>query len=144
MMYLWHRFKKPELTIHVPDTNRKQPWWVILKYQLSCYCSLFVRLKRGHVSFTIKIIYTMATWENFHSFIFVEFNLGALFTNSLGAAFNTAFGRDCKGRAQGDYFYGCQVGDIVIRRRSFEFEFSSALDRLTLESARDQLKTNCS
>ena len=114
MMYLWHRFKKPEPTLHVPDTNRKQPWWVILKYQLSCYCSLFVRLKRGHVSFTIKIISTMATWENLHSFIFVEFNLGALFTNSLGAAFNTAFGRDCKGRAQGDYFYGCQVRDIII------------------------------
>ena len=38
-----------------------------------------------------------------------EFNLGSLVTNGLGAAFNTAFGRDCRGRAQGDYFYGCQV-----------------------------------
>merc|ERR1712038_199797 len=47
-----------------------------------------------------------------------QFNLGALFTNSLGAAFNTAFGRDCKGRAQGDYFYGCQcVGPFNIGRR---------------------------
>ena len=48
--------------------------------------------------------------------MFIEFNLGALFTNSLGAAFNTAFGRDCKGRAQGDYFYGCQVRDIILAK----------------------------
>jgi hypothetical protein len=38
-----------------------------------------------------------------------EFNFGSLFTNGLGAVFNTAIARDCKGRAQGDYFYGCQV-----------------------------------
>ena len=34
---------------------------------------------------------------------------GSILTNGLGAAFNTALGRDCKGRPQGDYFYGCQV-----------------------------------
>ena len=38
-----------------------------------------------------------------------EFDLGALFGNAVGATFNTAFGRDCKGRPQGDYFFGCQV-----------------------------------
>ena len=30
-------------------------------------------------------------------------------SNLIGAAVSTAFGRDCKGRPQGDYFYGCQV-----------------------------------
>merc|ERR1719221_1399132 len=47
-----------------------------------------------------------------------QFNFGSILTNGLGAAFNTAFGRDCKGRAQGDYFYGCQcVGPFNIGKR---------------------------
>merc|ERR1719300_1252530 len=47
-----------------------------------------------------------------------EFNFGSLLTNSVGAAFNTALGRDCKGRPQGSYFYGCQcVGPFNIGRR---------------------------
>merc|ERR1711988_1408613 len=47
-----------------------------------------------------------------------QFNFGSLVSNSLGAAFNTAFGRDCRGRPQGDYFYGCQcVGPFNIGRR---------------------------
>merc|ERR1711915_977536 len=47
-----------------------------------------------------------------------QFNLGALFANGAGAAFNTAFGRDCRGRPQGDYFYGCQcVGPFNIGRK---------------------------
>merc|ERR1711972_307093 len=44
--------------------------------------------------------------------------LGALLGNAVGATFNTAFGRDCKGRPQGDYFFGCQcVGPFNIGRR---------------------------
>merc|ERR1712012_1133950 len=38
-----------------------------------------------------------------------QFDLGALLGNAVGATFDTAFGRDCKGRPQGDYFFGCQV-----------------------------------
>ena len=50
--------------------------------------------------------------------LFVEFDFGSLLSNSLGAAFNTAFGRDCRGRPQGDYFYGCQcVGPFNIGKR---------------------------
>ena len=40
---------------------------------------------------------------------FPEFDLGALFGNAVSSSFNTAFGRDCRGRPQGDYFFGCQV-----------------------------------
>merc|ERR1712228_649076 len=47
-----------------------------------------------------------------------RFDLGSFLTNSVGAAFNTALGRDCKGRPQGNYFYGCQcVGPFNIGRR---------------------------
>merc|ERR1712226_980496 len=47
-----------------------------------------------------------------------QFDLGALFGNAVGATFNTAFGRDCKGRPQGDYFFGCQcVGPFNIGRK---------------------------
>lgn len=50
--------------------------------------------------------------------LFIEFDFGSLLSNSLGAAFNTAFGRDCRGRPQGDYFYGCQcVGPFNIGKR---------------------------
>ena len=41
-----------------------------------------------------------------------EFNLGALFGNAVSSSFNTMFGRDCRGRPQGDYFYGCQVKNL--------------------------------
>merc|ERR1712154_548288 len=44
--------------------------------------------------------------------------LGNLVPNAVGAAVNTGFGRDCKGRAQGDYFYGCQcIGPFNIGRK---------------------------
>jgi len=47
-----------------------------------------------------------------------QFDFGALLGNAVGATFNTAFGRDCKGRPQGDYFFGCQcVGPFNIGRR---------------------------
>ena len=36
-------------------------------------------------------------------------SLSGAASNLVGSAFNTAFGRDCRGRPQGDYFYGCQV-----------------------------------
>ena len=36
-------------------------------------------------------------------------SLGGAATSLIGSALNTAIGRDCKGRPQGDYFYGCQV-----------------------------------
>ena len=42
-----------------------------------------------------------------------EFDLGALLGNAVGATFNSAFGRDCKGRPQGDYFFGCQVLNVL-------------------------------
>jgi len=38
-----------------------------------------------------------------------QFDLGSILSNVVGSSFNTAFGRDCKGRPQGDYFFGCQV-----------------------------------
>jgi len=38
-----------------------------------------------------------------------QFDFGSLFGNAVSSSFNTAFGRDCKGRPQGDYFFGCQV-----------------------------------
>ena len=37
------------------------------------------------------------------------FDFGTFFGNGVSASFHTALGRDCRGRAQGDYFYGCQV-----------------------------------
>merc|ERR1719414_1239702 len=47
-----------------------------------------------------------------------QLNLGSLFVNGVGAVFNTAIARDCKGRPQGDYFYGCQcVGPFHLGRR---------------------------
>merc|ERR1711934_746476 len=47
-----------------------------------------------------------------------QFDLGALLGNAVGATFNSAFGRDCKGRPQGDYFFGCQcVGPFNIGRK---------------------------
>ena len=39
----------------------------------------------------------------------LEFDFNSLFANGVGSLFNSAFGRDCKGRPQGDYFYNCQV-----------------------------------
>merc|ERR1712226_1618909 len=46
-----------------------------------------------------------------------QFNLGALFGNAVSSTFNTAFGRDCRGRPQGDYFFGCQcVGPFSVGR----------------------------
>merc|ERR1712059_173883 len=36
----------------------------------------------------------------------------------IGSVFNTAFGRDCRGRPQGDYFFGCQcVGPFNVGRK---------------------------
>eukprot|EP00091_Calanus_sinicus_P018825 TRINITY_DN4430_c0_g1_i1.p1 TRINITY_DN4430_c0_g1~~TRINITY_DN4430_c0_g1_i1.p1 ORF type:complete len:120 (-),score=16.20 TRINITY_DN4430_c0_g1_i1:70-429(-) len=47
-----------------------------------------------------------------------QFDFGSLLSNGLGAFLNTAIGRDCKGRPQGDYFYGCQcVGPLNIGRK---------------------------
>merc|ERR1712226_1346305 len=47
-----------------------------------------------------------------------QFDLGSILSNVVGSTFNTAFGRDCKGRPQGDYFFGCQcVGPFNIGRR---------------------------
>merc|ERR1719414_1347387 len=47
-----------------------------------------------------------------------QLNLGSLFVNGVGAVFNTAIARDCKGRPQGDYFYGCQcVGPFHLGRK---------------------------
>ena len=51
---------------------------------------------------------------SFYRLLSSEFDLGAIFGNAIGATFNTAFGRDCKGRPQGDYFFGCQVQNWVI------------------------------
>ena len=42
--------------------------------------------------------------------------MGSIFGSALSSKFNAAFGgnRDCRGRPQGDYFFGCQVVIIVI------------------------------
>jgi len=67
------------------------------------------------ISALVLIFFVCASYER------PQFNLGSIFTNGIGAAFNTAIGRDCKGRAQGDYFYGCQcVGPFNIGKRSAE------------------------
>merc|ERR1711909_231058 len=64
---------------------------------------LFVMAGCIKISALVLIFFVCASYER------PQFNLGSIFTNGIGAAFNTAIGRDCKGRAQGDYFYGCQV-----------------------------------
>merc|ERR550519_263266 len=47
-----------------------------------------------------------------------QFDLGSLLGTGVSSFFNTAFGRDCKGRARGDYFYGCQcVGPFNVGRK---------------------------
>lgn len=47
-----------------------------------------------------------------------QFDFGSLASNLFGAALNTAIGKDCKGRPQGDYFFGCQCfGPINIGRK---------------------------
>eukprot|EP00088_Acartia_fossae_P050369 TRINITY_DN5639_c1_g1_i6.p1 TRINITY_DN5639_c1_g1~~TRINITY_DN5639_c1_g1_i6.p1 ORF type:complete len:122 (+),score=21.28 TRINITY_DN5639_c1_g1_i6:39-368(+) len=47
-----------------------------------------------------------------------QFDFGSVLSNTIGAAFNTAIGRDCKGRPQGDYFFGCQcIGPFNIGRK---------------------------
>merc|ERR1711890_74504 len=47
-----------------------------------------------------------------------QFDFGSLFGNAVSSLFNTAFGRDCKGRPQGDYFFGCQcVGPFSVGRK---------------------------
>merc|ERR1711974_152667 len=47
-----------------------------------------------------------------------QFDFGSLFGNAVSSSFNTAFGRDCKGRPQGDYFFGCQcVGPFSVGRK---------------------------
>ena len=42
----------------------------------------------------------------YHSSVF---DFGTFFGNGVSASFHTVLGRDCRGRPQGDYFYGCQV-----------------------------------
>ena len=39
------------------------------------------------------------------------FGTGSIFGNAVSTGFSAAFGgnRDCRGRPQGDYFFGCQV-----------------------------------
>merc|ERR1711936_572897 len=47
-----------------------------------------------------------------------QFDFGSLFGNAVSSSFNTAFGRDCKGRPQGDYFFGCQcVGPFSVGKK---------------------------
>merc|ERR1712130_748415 len=47
-----------------------------------------------------------------------QFDFGSLFGNAVSSSFNTAFGRDYKGRPQGDYFFGCQcVGPFSVGRK---------------------------
>lgn len=76
---------------------------------------LFVMAGCIKISALVLIFFVCASYER------PQFNLGSIFTNGIGAAFNTAIGRDCKGRAQGDYFYGCQcVGPFNIGKRSAE------------------------
>ena len=38
-----------------------------------------------------------------------DFDFGTFFGNGVSASIHTVLGRDCRGRPQGDYFYGCQV-----------------------------------
>ena len=42
-------------------------------------------------------------------YYFPVFDFGTFFGNAASAGVHTALGRDCRGRPQGDYFYGCQV-----------------------------------
>ena len=55
---------------------------------------------------------------------YLEFDFGSIASNLFGAALNTAIGKDCKGRPQGDYFFGCQVH---VFSREFGQELSNRL-----------------
>ena len=63
-------------------------------------CTSYERPRETYLATVLRV---------FVNILLSEFNFGSILTNGLGAAFNTALGRDCKGRPQGDYFYGCQV-----------------------------------
>eukprot|EP00088_Acartia_fossae_P065123 TRINITY_DN8021_c0_g1_i1.p1 TRINITY_DN8021_c0_g1~~TRINITY_DN8021_c0_g1_i1.p1 ORF type:complete len:125 (+),score=31.04 TRINITY_DN8021_c0_g1_i1:48-422(+) len=64
-----------------------------------------------------------------------QFDFGSVASNLFGAAVNTAIGRDCKGRPQGDYFFGCQcIGPFNIGRRRREAQNSQTDTRLFINS----------
>merc|ERR1712179_180749 len=51
---------------------------------------LFVMAGCIKISALVLIFFVCASYER------PQFNLGSIFTNGIGAAFNTAIGRDCK------------------------------------------------
>ena len=96
--------------------HRTQPpmWGPLLLY--TCLTpfslsSLYMHLlSRACFSFRCIMFGFIVSLKDFASNLsFPEFDLGALFGNAVSSSFNTAFGRDCRGRPQGDYFFGCQV-----------------------------------
>ena len=77
---------------------------------------------------------------------FLDF--GSVLTNGIGAAFNTALGRDCKGRPAGDYFFGCQVTTNQVKYAvniSFYWKFPtpSPLTFPTVRNLADHCGGNC-
>ena len=79
--------------------------WCCLKI-FSQFFSLLCKLNQSLVS--------DAQWKHISLKLFhlPDFDFGTFFGNGVSAGFHTALGRDCMGRAQGDYFYGCQVPNL--------------------------------
>merc|ERR1711908_104441 len=78
-----------------------------------------IKMRRGKMTNKTLLIFSFIV---LFSAINVEskpqFDFGSLFGNAVSSSFNTAFGRDCKGRPQGDYFFGCQcVGPFSVGRK---------------------------
>merc|ERR1711971_1023361 len=81
--------------------------------------TLYIKKRRGKM--TNKTLFIFSVFVLFlaiHVECKPQFDFGSLFGNAVSSSFNTAFGRDCKGRPQGDYFFGCQcVGPFNIGRK---------------------------
>ena len=84
---------------------RSRAEWCCLKI-FSQFFSLLCKLNQSLVS--------DAQWKHISlkRFHLPDFDFGTFFGNGVSAGFHTALGRDCMGRAQGDYFYGCQVPNL--------------------------------
>merc|ERR1712127_428583 len=90
-------------------------WWTVLV--IGGHCLLLTNKQTNmKVSIILSCIFLALVVQDGQAR--PQFDLGALFGTAIGSTFATALGRDCRGRAQGDYFYGCQcVGPFNVGRR---------------------------
>ncbi|XP_023325188.1 uncharacterized protein LOC111698937 [Eurytemora carolleeae] len=69
----------------------------------------------------MKLLILVSFFSVFIAVVFSQnrfFDFGGAASNFIGAAVNSVIGRDCRGRPQGDYFYGCQcIGPLNIGRK---------------------------